>query len=116
MQDTVTIRRIPQGEAMILVVEETRLDDLIALPFKEAVVRVLEDGHVRIVMDLGAVEFIDSSGLGALVTCRKILGARGEIVLTGIASSVTPILTITRMDKVFRTFPTIEAAVAALQS
>ena len=71
------------------------------LPIKEA---------DRVILDLSHVEFLDSSGLGAVVGSMKQLGRARKLDLAALTPTVEKVFRITRMDRVFRIFPTIEAA------
>ncbi len=91
-----------------------RLDATVAPTFKQEVVKLIEGGDSRLVLDLGTVEFLDSSGLGAMVSILKALGQRGTVVVCGVRGSVLSLFQLTRMDKVFAILPTREDAVARL--
>jgi anti-sigma B factor antagonist len=73
--------------------------------------RVFEAGHRRVVLDLGAVSYLDSSGLATLVTgyttARK---AGGEMKLARLTKLVHDLLLITRLSTVFETYDTVDAA------
>ncbi len=75
----------------------------------------IEAGRSRLVLDLGKVSFIDSTGLGALVGLLKRVGMRGELVVCGVQPSVEQMFRLTRMDRVFRIFRTADEAVAQLE-
>jgi anti-sigma B factor antagonist len=62
---------------LVVRVEEKRIDASKAPAFKDEMTRCIETGQNQIVLDLSQVDFIDSSGLGALVSCLKRLGPRG---------------------------------------
>ncbi len=91
-----------------------RLDATIAPAFRQAVVDRVERGERRLVLDLGRVEFMDSSGLGALVSILKAAGSQGAMALCQARGSVQGLLTLTRMDRVFRIVPTRDEAVALM--
>ena len=69
-----------------LSISARRLDIRVTPEFKTQLVHLAQRGHERIVMDMAALEFIDSSGLGALIAGLKALGGRGEMVLCGITT------------------------------
>ncbi|MES2767357.1 MAG: STAS domain-containing protein [Bacteroidota bacterium] len=100
----------------VLVVKpaEKRLDAKVAVSFKEAMVEFINTGSTLIVLDLSGVDFVDSSGLGAIVSSLKVLGRKGDIVIAGVGTSVLQMFSLTRMDKVFKMFPTQEEALQAL--
>jgi anti-anti-sigma factor len=80
------------GEVDIAVVEE----------FLAEADRCLDDGADRCEIDLGAVTFIDSSGLGALVRLRKIAHDRGKtVLLTNVPASVNRLLEVTGLSEAF---------------
>ena len=67
-------------------------------------------GKTRVVLDLSKVEFMDSSGLGAVVGSMKQLGRDRQLDLAGLTPTVDKVFRITRMDRVFRIYDTAEAA------
>ncbi len=88
-----------------------RLDASVAPAFKQAVVQLVEQGDRRLVVDLTGVDFLDSSGLGALVSILKALGAQGEMAVCGAKGSVLSLFKLTRMDKVFPIVASLPEAV-----
>lgn len=68
-------------------------------------------GNHRIVLDLSAVTFMDSSGLGALLgSHRRARLMEGEIKLAAPSSRVQEILRLTNLDRVFDVHPTVAEA------
>jgi anti-anti-sigma factor len=77
------------------------------------ITRLAGDGH-DIILHLGEVVFMDSSGLGLLVRLRTSSRAhKRDIRLCGLNSTVQQLVTITRLDKVLNIHSTEEAALAA---
>lgn len=78
---------------------------------KEALVQHIEDGCTDIVIDLGGMGFIDSSGLGVLVgALRRVKEREGSIRLICDRENILKIFRITGLDKVFPIFSTLEEA------
>jgi len=102
------------GKILVVKVLESRLDAKIAGEFKEKIAGHITHGDSQIVLDLSAVTFVDSSGLGAIVSCLKMLRGQGQLVLCGMPDTVMSTFKLTRMDKVFRILPTHVEAIAAL--
>src|SRR5579863_2479866 len=98
------------GPIRIAKVLESRIDADNASRFKEAVIEHANLGNQMLVLDLSEVTFIDSSGLGALVGCLKVISPDRELALCGARESVASMLKLTRMNKVFRLFESPEAA------
>jgi len=101
-----------QDTMLILKPMNKRLDAAEALNFKAFFFDQVEKGHARIGIDFSEVEFIDSSGLGCLVSCLKHIGTRGSLCLCNPQSAVQTTFKLSRMDKVFRIFDSREAMVA----
>ena len=102
------------GEVLVLRLDEARLDASKAPALREALLRQITAGHDRIVLDLSATEFMDSSSLGALVTAIKRIGARGTFAIAGAQGAVARLFALTRMDRVFALHPTTAGAVAQI--
>ncbi|MCL1129154.1 STAS domain-containing protein [Shewanella sairae] len=66
----------------------------------------------HLVLDLGNVRFMDSSGLGAVMGAYKML-RNTKISIVNPQKPILDLLKLTRMDKLILSHPTIEAAVAA---
>lgn len=79
---------------------ERRLDARVAVQFKEQLLAVVQQGGQRILIDMGEVQFLDSSGLGAILTCLKTIGKEGDVRLCSLRPEVRTILELTRLDKV----------------
>lgn len=94
-----------------------RLDLESSAAVKEEIRRNLAQGHVKLILDLEAVEFINSSGLGALVSALKeIRLAKGRLVVCKLAPYVREIFEITQLSHIFEIYATEGEAQEALNS
>jgi anti-sigma B factor antagonist len=91
-----------------------RLDASVAPAFRQAVLQLVEAGDTRLVLDLRGLEFLDSSGLGSMVSILKALGPRGALAVCGAQGAVLSLFQLTRMDKVFTLLGDRAEAVARL--
>ena len=105
-----------RNDILVVRVDEKRVDASRAPQFKDEITRRIEAGHTRIVLDLSGVDFVDSSGLGAIVACLKRLGPRGDLAIAGARGAVSRLFTLTRMDKVFPLHETVDAAVEQMSA
>lgn len=103
-----------EGGVAVVAPTMRRLDAAVAPAFKQAVVKVIEGGESRLVLDLAQVEFLDSSGLGAMVAILKALGGKGGVAVCNAKGAVLTLFKLTRMDKVFPIEPGRAEAVARL--
>ena len=70
---------------------------------RQAFLELLGDHPPRLVIDLTAVEYMDSSGLGTLVDFkRRVDSARAQLVLAGVQARVRNLLQITQLERFFR--------------
>jgi anti-sigma B factor antagonist len=92
-----------------------RLDLRSAAELKESLVSAVATGYRRLVVDLEAVTFVDSSGLGALIGGLKAArAAGGDLRIARPADQARTILQLTTLDRVLRVYPTVEEALVGL--
>lgn len=99
----------------IVTVNANRIDAAMAIQFKEDMRTETEVGPDRVILDLSAVDFIDSSGLGAIVAAMKQLDSHRRLDLAGLSPAVDKVFRLTRMDTVFNLFATLEEAMTAIE-
>ncbi len=87
----------------------SRLDAANAASFRREAVPRLKDKTVCVV-DLAGVGFVDSSGLGSLVSLLKAMRPGSQVRLANCAGTVRQLLQLTRLDRIFRTYDSVEAA------
>lgn len=98
------------GGTQIVTVRAPRIDAAVAIRFKDDMRDITEAGAPRIVLDLAQVDFVDSSGLGAIVAAMKRLGPEQRMELAGLTPVVEKVFRLTRMDTVFRIHADVEGA------
>lgn len=96
----------------IVHVDAARIDAPVAIQFKDAMRDVTRDSPPRVILDLSLVEFIDSSGLGAVVAAMKQLESESRLDLAGLNPAVDKVFRLTRMDTVFDLYATLDDALA----
>jgi anti-anti-sigma factor len=70
-----------------------------------------------LIVDLSAVDFIDSTGLATLIEYHRDAGAHGGIFsLAGINPNLKAIFDVVQLEKVLAIFPTVAEAKAAIKS
>lgn len=99
------------AEKTLLHVQEERIDAHNSTNLKDYLLRLLESGDIRLVVDLTDVRFIDSSGLGALLSGFKNAGLRqGSLTLAGLQPRVQSMFELTRLHRVFEIYPSPKEA------
>jgi anti-sigma B factor antagonist len=99
-------------KTLSILVMEDRIDAASAIQFKERMRDLTQAGGQRVVLDLARVMFLDSSGLGAIVAVKKMLGTDRVLELSSLTPTVEKVFRLTRMDSIFTIHPTHAAAIA----
>jgi anti-sigma B factor antagonist len=78
-----------------------------------SMLKILEDGIRKIVIDLSKVDYIDSTGIGKIAYCfGKITQTGAQARVAGARGLVMDLFRITRLDTVIKFFPDAESACA----
>src|SRR3954468_16302939 len=78
---------------------------------RERLVELVDAGARNVVVDLGRVDFLDSTGLGVLVgALKRLRAASGTFALVCAKEPLLKIFRITALDQVFPISPSVEAA------
>lgn len=105
------LKMTEKDDAVILAVEDERMDAHNSGNLKEKMLQLFDEGKYHLVIDLSAVRFIDSSGLGALVSGFKNASARdGSLRLCCLQPQVRSMFELTRLHRVFEIFATLDDA------
>ena len=92
------------------------LDASNAAELKRDIAPILE-ANTRLVFDLGQLQFVDSSGLGAMLSCLRQLSAKGgDLKLCCMSKQVRAAFELVRMHRIFDIFATREDAVRAFRT
>jgi len=90
------------GAYHLITVNAARIDAAAAIAFKEALRSATSGGTGDVLLDLGQVAFIDSSGLGAIVSAIKMVGPDRRVELACLTPDVEKVFRLTRMNSIFR--------------
>jgi anti-sigma B factor antagonist len=103
-----------EGNVLIVKILNQRLDVQGVTDFKEKMAEYISNGRRLIVLNISDVEFVDSSGLGAMVSVLKLLGVDGRLVVCATREPVMRMFKLTRMNKVFNMYERERQAIDAL--
>lgn len=102
---------VTPGGDYTVVRPEGRLTATSVPQLRKAIDESIAGGGIRIVIDLEATEFVDSSGLGALIGGLKAARlAGGDLRIAAMTEPVRRVLKLTNLDRVLRDHPTVESA------
>ena len=99
------------GDGIAIVHLEGRLNMVTAARLREVVSAAVAKGYSRLAVDLADVEFIDSSGLGALISGLKTARlAGGDLRIAAPTDQVKLVLQLTNMERVLTAYDRAETA------
>jgi anti-sigma B factor antagonist len=95
------------NKTIVIRIDEERLDAHNSGELKVVIQQLFEGGNLTLLVDLKNVRFIDSSGLGALVSGFKNATVKqGVLKLSSLQPQVKSMFELTRLHRVFEIFPT----------
>ena len=103
------------GDVAVVEIPVDELDASNTGELKHDIAPVLE-ANTKLVIDLSRLRFVDSSGLGAMLSCLRQLTAKGgDLKLSGMQKQVRAVFELVRMHRIFDIYGTREEAVRAFQ-
>ncbi len=82
---------------------------------EERISELVQQGHKKIVVDLTGVTHIDSTGIGRFIaSLGKVNAAGGALLMAGAGGMVREGFRVTRLDRIFRFYPDVASALAAV--
>ena len=105
---------LADNAGVIVTVPGQHLDVGNSKSFRKALQPVLEE-NTTVLLDLSEVDFIDSSGLGSLLSCLRTMNAKdGDLRLFGMRKPVQAMFELVRMHRLFAIYDTEDEACATL--
>jgi anti-sigma B factor antagonist len=87
-----------------------------SVALRTAIRRLLEEGKKKILLNLAKVNYIDSSGIGELVSSYTAIGKEsGQLKLLNLTQKLEDLLTITKLLTVFDVYDSEEEALASFK-
>jgi len=104
------------NDILFIKIDTDVLDASNSSEFKDQTTNIIA-GHSKVIMDMGGLNFIDSSGLGAILSCQRSCNENnGKLKLFAISKTVRTLFELVRMHKVFDIYNTKEEALAAFNA
>lgn len=104
---------VKQDGVLVVPFEIEHLDADNSKEFRKAMHEVVTSAS-RVVFDLGSLKFVDSSGLGAILSClRELSDAGGDLKLCNMSRTVRTMFELVRMHRIFEIFADQEEALAS---
>jgi anti-sigma B factor antagonist len=100
-----------QRAAVAVVSIQGSVDAMTSRELTEFLLKKIEDDQVKMVIDLGGVEFMSSAGLRAvLIALREARSKGGDLRLAGAQPGVEKVLKMSGFNMILKTLPTVDEA------
>lgn len=104
---------VKSGDITIVVIPGKTLDSGNSRVFKEQIAPVVE-ANSKLIFDLSELTFVDSSGLGAILSSLRQANAKGgDLKLCGLSKPVRALFELVRMHRIFEILNTRDEAIRA---
>ena len=101
-----------QEKYAVFTLHEENLNSILAPMLKTEFKVLNEEGLPNFILDLSDVKFVDSSGLSAILTAKRLWEDVGSFVITGVNNSnVKKLIEISKLDSVLTIIPTIDESI-----
>jgi len=99
------------GDDIAVIRGDGRLNMVSGPALRDTVKREIDRGRVRVVVDLSGVQFMDSSGLGALIaSLKQARENKGDLRIAAPSKQVSMVLKLSNVDSILTPFDTVEEA------
>ena len=103
------VKKLENGVAHLSLIG--RFNMVTAQPFRDQITALVEDGSIRVVVDLGGVTSFDSSALGALIGGLKTTRqAGGDLRICSTTEQINFVFNLTNMQRVLICYDSAEEA------
>lgn len=107
----------PKDGVVVVKPLNSTIDTTVSREFKGKITDLINQGNKFLILDLSQVDFIDSNGLGSLISILKLItNNQGGIVICDIRQAVLRLFNLTRLNLVFQICQNEEEAHNALKA
>jgi anti-sigma B factor antagonist len=93
---------------VIVSILESRLDNSNASDLRSSLANVLTSDIELVILNISQVELVDSSGLGSLITCYRMLKTDSKFYIVGANEMIQRLFKITRMNQLFSLYSSMD--------
>ncbi len=110
-------KTIQDGRIAIIEIRGSFIGNADTDRFREDVDDFIEQGNKNLVINLQKVDYINSSGIGAIISARgNYQKENGMVKLVGVSRNVQNLLVVTRLIEIFEVYETLDEAVLSFNS
>ena len=111
---SMTIKEKMHGPVAVLSLKGNLMGEPDTENLRDKIYSLLQEGFTKIVVDMKGVRWISSTGLGTLIAAlTPVRNKSGDLRLANITEKVESLFAITQLVKVFKTYETVDRAIAS---
>jgi len=111
------IKEKMEGDIAVLTLKGDLIGEPDTTNIRDKIHSLVSDEVKKVIIDMGDVNFVNSSGLGTLISALTTLkNADGDLRLAQLGKKIQQLMIITQLVKVFDIYETVERAVASFKS
>lgn len=116
MEREMQISQREAGNTMVIELKGRSTSNETPGRLKDKVASLVFEGHTRLVLDVGGLDYLDSSGLGEVVSSYAHASSKGATLkLANPTGRIQDMLVMTKLLTVFDSYPTVDEAVASFK-
>jgi anti-sigma B factor antagonist len=105
-----------RSDARVISMQGKIMSEVDTAELMDAVKASIYENKNKIVLDLGGVDWMNSTGLGMLIAARSlILEVKGQLRLASLNESVRSLMSLNKLDMIFEIHPDVTAAEASMK-
>lgn len=102
--------------AVVIAIKDKMMGGPDAAEFNELIHKFIDENKMNIVLDLGGLKFVNSSGIGILIRgYTTVNNAGGKMKLANLTDKTKGLLSITKLNQVFELFETVDEAARSFE-
>jgi len=108
------IKESIQGDVVVLTPKGNLMGDPETTELRDKIKNLAGDGFLKIVLDVGKMRWVNSSGLGAMIAALATMTNQGgDMRIANVTEKINNLFMITQLVKVFKSFDSTERAIAS---
>jgi len=109
-----TIKESFHSDVVVLELKGNLMDEPETSELREKIKGLVRDGFLKIVLDIGKLKWVNSTGLGALISSlATVNNGGGDMRIANVTDKIYSLFMITQLIKVFKNFDSVDRAVAS---
>jgi anti-sigma B factor antagonist len=109
-----TIKEEFQGDVVVLELRGNLMGDPETTELRDKVRNLVADGFTKLVLDIGKLKWVNSSGLGSMISAlATVNNSGGDMRIANVTEKIKSLFMITQLIKVFKSFDSVDRAVAS---